>query len=399
MRIITRTIFILSLVSLFADVASEMIYPVLPLYLDEIGFKIFWIGVLEGFAGFTAGISKGYFGKLSDVKGVRLPFIRIGYFLSTISKPIIALITAPLWIFFSRAVDRLGKGVRTAARDALLSQQTTKENKGKVFGFHRSMDTLGAAIGPVIALIFLVIYPGDYKTIFLLAFIPGIISVLLIFLLKEKRQPVSTMGKGNFFSFVKYWKIATPEYKKLVTGLLLFALFNSSDFFLLIKTKEAIGDQVINIFGMNFYSETITVAAYIFYNLVFALAAYPLGVLADRWGMKKVFMIGLVLFAGVYAGFAFSPSIFFIFILFFIYGIYAAATEGVAKAWITNTAHESNTATAVGFYTSCESVCAFAASTMAGTFWMLFGSTATFISTAFIALLVLFYFSLKFKMK
>ena len=399
MRIITRTIFILSLVSLFADVASEMIYPVLPLYLNEIGFKIFWIGVLEGFAGFTAGISKGYFGKLSDEKGVRLPFIRIGYFLSAISKPIIALIAAPLWIFFSRAVDRLGKGVRTAARDALLSQQTSKENKGKVFGFHRSMDTLGAAIGPVIALLFLVIYPGDYKTIFLLAFIPGIISVLLIFLLKEKKQPVSTMGKGNFFSFLRYWKIATPEYKKLVTGLLLFALFNSSDFFLLIKTKEAIGDQIINIFGINFYSETITIAAYIFYNLVFALAAYPLGILADRWGMKNIFMTGLVLFAGVYAGFAFSPSIFFIFILFFIYGIYAAATEGVAKAWITNTAHESNTATAVGFYTSCESVCAFAASTLAGTFWMLFGSTATFISTAFIALLVLFYFSLKFKMK
>lgn len=376
-----------------------MIYPVLPLYLNEIGFKIFWIGVLEGFAGFTAGISKGYFGKMSDEKGVRLPFIRIGYFLSAISKPIIALIAAPVWIFFSRAVDRMGKGVRTAARDALLSQQTTTENKGKVFGFHRSMDTLGAAIGPVIALIFLVIYPRDYKTIFILAFIPGIISVLLIFLLKEKKQPVSTMGKGNFFSFLRYWKIATPEYKKLVTGLLLFALFNSSDFFLLIKTKEAIGDQIINIFGINFYSETITIAAYIFYNLVFALAAYPIGILADRWGMKNILMIGLVLFAGVYAGFAFSPSIFFIFILFFIYGIYAAATEGVAKAWITNTAHESNTATAVGFYTSCESVCAFAASTMAGTIWMLFGSTATFISSAFIALIILFYFLLRFRKK
>ncbi len=399
MRIITRTIFILSLVSLFTDVASEMIYPVLPLYLNEIGFTIFWIGVLEGFAGFTAGISKGYFGKLSDVKGVRLPFIRIGYFLSAISKPIIALIAAPVWLFFSRTVDRLGKGVRTAARDALLSQQTTKENKGKVFGFHRSMDTLGAAIGPVIALIFLVIYPGDYKTIFLLAFIPGFISVLLIFLLKEKRQPVSTMGKGNFFSFLRYWKIATPEYKKLVTGLLLFAVFNSSDFFLLIKTKEAIGDQIINIFGINFYSETITIAAYIFYNLVFALAAYPLGILADKWGMKNIFMIGLVLFAGVYAGFAFSPSIFFIFILFFIYGIYAAATEGVAKAWITNTAHESNTATAVGFYTSCESVCAFVASTMAGTIWMLFGSTTIFISSAFIVLIILFYFLLRFRKK
>lgn len=399
MRIITRTIFILSLVSLFADVASEMIYPVLPLYLNEIGFKIFWIGVLEGFAGFTAGISKGYFGKLSDEKGVRLPFIRIGYFLSAISKPMIALIAAPVWIFFSRTVDRLGKGVRTAARDALLSQQTTKENKGKVFGFHRSMDTLGAAIGPVIALVFLIIYPADYKTLFLIAFIPGIISVLLIFLLKEKKQTTSTLAKGNFFSFLKYWKIATPEYKKLVTGLLLFALFNSSDFFLLIKTKEAIGNQMINIFGINFNSETITIAAYIFYNLVFALAAYPLGVLADRWGMKNVFMVGIILFAGVYAGFAFSPSILFIFILFFLYGIYAAATEGVAKAWITNTAHETNTATAVGFYTSCESICAFTASFIAGSVWMLFGSVATFITTAFIAVLVSFYFLLKFRMK
>jgi MFS family permease len=378
-------------------VASEMIYPVIPLFLKEIGFSVVWIGLLEGVANFTAGMSKGYFGKLSDEKGVRLPFVKIGYLLSTVSKPMIALFTAKLWIFFARTVDRLGKGVRTAARDALLSQQTTKENKGKVFGFHRSMDTFGAAIGPVIALIFLLANPGEYKKLFLIAFIPGVISVFLIFLLKEKRQPVSTLGKGDFFSFFKYWKIASPEFKKLVTGLLLFALFNSSDVFILLKTKETIGAQALDILGVTFNSETITIAAYIFYNLVFALAAYPLGVLADRFGMRKVFMLGLLLFAFVYAGFAFSPSILLIFILFFIYGIYAAATEGVAKAWITNTAHETNTATAVGFYTSCESICAFLASVIAGAVWSGFGSAITFISTASVSLVVLLYFLLKFR--
>ena len=212
MRIITRTVLILSAVSLFADIASEMLYPVIPAYLKEIGFSVLGIGVLEGVVNFTAGISKGYFGKLSDEKGVRLPFVKLGYLLSTVSKPLMATFTYPLWIFFVRAVDRLGKGVRTAARDALLSQEATTATKARVFGFHRSMDTVGAAIGPIIALVFLFFYPGEYKTLFYIAFIPGIISILLIFLLKEKKQPVSTMARGNFFSFFKYWKIATPEF-------------------------------------------------------------------------------------------------------------------------------------------------------------------------------------------
>ena len=181
MRIITRTIVILSLVSLLADVASEMIYPVIPLYLNEIGFNVFWIGMLEAVANFTAGISKGYFGKLSDEKGVRLPFVKLGYLLSAISKPIIVLFTAKLWVFFARTVDRLGKGVRTAARDALLSQEATKENKAKVFGFHRSMDTLGAAIGPIIALVFLLYSPGNYQSLFFIAFYRPFIALLSLY--------------------------------------------------------------------------------------------------------------------------------------------------------------------------------------------------------------------------
>ena len=132
-----------------------MLYPVLPLYLSSIGFSIALIGVMEGFAEATIGLSKGYFGKLSDEKGLRLPFVKLGYLLSTVSKPLIAVFTYPIWIFFVRTIDRLGKGVRTAARDALLSQEATKETKARVFGFHRSLDTAGAATGPVIALLFL----------------------------------------------------------------------------------------------------------------------------------------------------------------------------------------------------------------------------------------------------
>ena len=380
MRIIKRTVIILSVVSLFADIASEMIYPVIPIYLKEIGFSVLLIGILEGIAEFTAGISKGYFGKLSDRKGVRLPFIKLGYLLSSISKPMMGFFTYPLWIFFARTTDRFGKGLRTAARDALLSQQATKETKGRIFGFHRGMDTFGAAIGPIIALSFLYFFAGEYATLFFLAFIPGIIAVLFIFLLKEKKEPVSTLSKGNFFSFFKYWNIATPEYKKLVKGLLVFALFNSSDVFLLLITKEITG------------SDTITIGAYIFYNLVYALTAYPFGSLADKYGTRKVFISGLILFAFVYAGFAFNPSTPVIFFLFFIYGIYAAATEGITKAWITNIAHEKNTATAVGFYTSCQSVCSLLASITAGAIWTAGGSTLTFGITAGIAIFVFIYF-------
>ncbi len=399
MRIITRTVLILSAVSLFADIASEMLYPVIPAYLKEIGFSILGIGILEGVVNFTAGISKGYFGKLSDEKGVRLPFVKLGYLLSTVSKPLMAIFTYPLWIFFVRTVDRLGKGVRTAARDALLSQEATTATKARVFGFHRGMDTVGAAIGPIIALVFLFFYPGEYKTLFYIAFIPGIISILLIFLLKEKKQPVSTMAKGNFFSFFKYWKIATPEFRKVVPGLLLFALFNSSDIFLLLITKETIGNDTLSFMGTTFHADTITIAAYVFYNLVYAAASYPMGMLADKLSYKKIILLGFALFTIVYGGFAFRPSIAVIFILFLIYGVYAAATEGIIKAWVTNLAHRENTATAIGFYTSCESICALLASIIAGALWTTWGSTSTFITTAIISIIVFLYFLLKIKDK
>lgn len=383
MRIITRTVWILSMVSLFADVASEMLYPVIPLYLQQIGFSVFYIGLLEGLAGFTAGISKGYFGKRSDETGLRLPFVKTGYFLSALSKPLMALPMAvgvlKLWIFFSRTIDRLGKGIRTAARDALLSKEATRETKARVFGFHRSMDTAGAMLGPVITLAFLFYHPGSYTTIFYLAFIPGMLSVLLIFLLREKKQPAATLAKGNFFSFFAYRKIASPAYKRLVTGLVLFAIGNSSDVFLLLKAKQITG------------SDNTTIIAYIFYNIVYAASSYPMGIIADKAGKKKVFLFGLFLFAIVYGGFIFNSSTLIVYLLFFVYGIYAAATEGIAKAWITNIAHDQNTATAIGFYTSLESIGSLAASIIAGLLWSGAGSAYVFLFSVAVTAVVIVY--------
>lgn len=382
MKIINRTVWILSLVSLFADVASEMLYPVVPIYLKEIGFSVLLIGVLEGIAEFTAGLSKGYFGKRSDEKGIRLPFIKGGYFLSALSKPMMAVFTFPWWIFLARTTDRLGKGLRTAARDALLSQNATPQTKARVFAFHRGMDTLGAVIGPLLALLFLYFFPRQYAPLFYYAFIPGMLAVALIFLLKEKRQPVSTLSKGHFFSFLRYWHIARQDYKQLVAGLLVFTLFNSSDVFLLLKTREITG------------SDTTTILAYIFYNLVYAAASYPLGMLADRFGLKRVFCGGLLLFAAVYVLFALSTTTYLLFVAFFLYGLYAAATEGIAKAWITNLAHQTNTATAIGFYTSGQSICSLAASILAGLLWTTVSSTTPFLTTAFAAVGVFLYIRL-----
>ncbi|MGV3638904.1 MAG: MFS transporter, partial [Adhaeribacter sp.] len=290
MKVLSRNVWILSLVSLFTDVASEMLYPVMPVYLKSIGFSMLLIGVLEGFAEATAGLSKGYFGNLSDVRGKRLPFVQAGYALSALSKPMMALFVNPLWVFAARAIDRLGKGIRTGARDALLSDEARPETKGRVFGFHRSMDTLGAVLGPALALLYLAWQPGNYRTLFLLAFFPGLVAVAFTWFVKESPREPLPQARPGFLDFIRYWQNSPVVYRKLAGALLVFTLFNSSDIFLLLKMKEA---------G---FSDATVIGVYIFYNLVYAVFSYPLGSLADRFGMKKVFLTGLVLFAATYLG-------------------------------------------------------------------------------------------------
>lgn len=356
--------------------ASEMLYPVMPVYLKSLGYSVFFIGLIEGIAEAVAGLSKGYFGKLSDSQGKRLPFVQWGYTLSAISKPVIGLVSSIWVIFFARTLDRLGKGIRTGARDAMLADGTTKESRGKVFGFHRSMDTLGAVAGPLIALVYLANNPGAYAQLFILAFIPGLLAIAISFLIKEVRSEKIKTGTPGFLSFLNYWKTASASYKKLAAGLLLFALVNSSDIFLLLMMKEK---------GA---TDTEVIGIYIFYNLIYALAAFPIGAFADKIGLKKMLVTGLFIFGAVYAGMAFADGKIAFLALFALYGIYAAATEGVSKALITNVCKKNETATAIGTYTAFQSICALVASTLAGWIWYSAGAEVVFIYSAVISILV-----------
>ncbi len=379
-RNISRNIWLLSLVSLFTDMASEMLYPVMPVYLKHIGFSVLLIGILEGIAEAVAGLSKSYFGGLSDKAGKRLPFVQMGYALSAISKPMMAIFTNIPWIFSARTTDRLGKGIRTAARDALLNQEAKPGEKAAVFGFHRAMDTMGAVLGPILALVFLYFYPGEYKTLFLLAFIPGLLAIIFTVFIKEKNVvPAKSKRVGLLFAF-QYWKESTPQYKKLVTALLIFALINSSDLLLLLKIKE------------DGYSDQMVISVYIFYNLIYALLAYPMGRWADRIGLKKIFLIGLFFFFITYSGFAFSQSIPVYLFLFFCYGIYAAATEGISKAWISGLVIKKETASAIGTFAGFQSIAALISSSLAGFLWFQFGAKTAFLFSAIASILLLFYF-------
>ena len=381
MKYISKTVWILSVVSLLTDTASEMLYPIMPIYLKSIGFSIVLIGVLEGIAEATAGLSKGYFGKLSDLSGKRVPFVQFGYALSAVSKPMMAIFAFPIWIFLARTIDRIGKGIRTGARDAILSDEATPTTKGKVFGFHRSMDTLGAVLGPLLALLYLYFYPENYRTLFFIAFIPGIGAVFASFFLKEKKTSQQNIKvKTSFFSFIHYWKESPIAYKKVVFGLLLFAVFNSSDVFLLLQAKQS---------GM---SDSGVIGVYIFYNLIYALFAFPIGILADKIGLRSIFILGLGIFALVYLVMAFNTNTYVFFGLFFLYGIYASATEGISKAWISNITDAKDTATAIGTYAGFQSICTLLASSLTGLIWFKFGAAAAFITTAIVTLIVLVYF-------
>ncbi|MFN7013898.1 MAG: MFS transporter, partial [Bacteroidia bacterium] len=285
-----------------------------------------------------------------------------------------------VWIFFARTIDRLGKGIRTGARDALLSDEATPETKGKIFGFHRSMDTLGAVIGPLIALIYLYYHPDDFKTLFFIAFAPGLLAIIFTLIIKEKKKNTNKqIGKNSFFSFLNYWKESPKTYKKLVTGLLIFTLINSSDVFLLLKAKDA---------GL---SDTQVIGVYIFYNLVYALFAFPLGMIADKTNLKTMLLAGFIIFSGVYLGMAFSHSLSMIMLLFFLYGIYAAATEGISKAWISNIVNKNDVATAIGNFTGFQSIFTMLASSLTGLIWYTYGATTAFIITSIITLLIVIY--------
>ncbi|MBK9290706.1 MAG: MFS transporter [Bacteroidetes bacterium] len=381
-KIITRNVWYLALVSLMADVASELLYPVVPVYLKTIGFSVFMIGLLEGIAEAVAGLSKGYFGQWSDRRASRMPFVRTGYLLSAVAKPLMVASVQPLIVFLARTADRFGKGIRTAPRDALLAAEAGKQHKAKVFGFHRGMDTLGAVFGPLLALAFLSAYPGAYVSLFLLAAIPGLIAVGLTFGVKEKKEEAAVKARPGFLEFFRYWRQSPATFRRLIAPMIFFALFNSSDMLLILRMRELTG------------SDQTAIMAYILYNLVYALASYPLGSLADKIGLKTVFSLGLVIFAAAYAGMGLQATLVQGFILFGVYGIYMAATEGISKAWVSKVVPPDETATAIGLFSALQSLALMLASSIAGAVWALYGATAAFMLTAAASMITLVWLQL-----
>ena len=381
---ISKQVFILGMVSLFTDIASEMLYPVTPIFLTAVlGSSMAVVGMIEGIAEVTAGLLKGYFGNLSDKVGKRSIFVVIGYAISTLAKPLPGIFQNIPTVLISRVSDRVGKGVRTAPRDALLASYSDG-NSGAVFGFHRGMDTLGAAIGPIFALVLLYFFPNNFQLIFLIAFIPSAIAVFFTLLVKDKQHTVKPKSDKNYLEF---WKSAPKEYKRILFLVTVFSLVNSSDVFLILKSKDISNSGMLAIFG------------YVFYNLIYAGASYPLGKVSDKYGKQKVFSFGLMVFSVVYFGFAFVDNIDLIWILFAFYGIYAASTEGVSKAWVSDLIPSEQRGSAIGLMTMLSSFAIMFGSFITGVLWDQFGSQIPFLISAIISLIISILISIKFLTK
>ncbi|GIV26690.1 MAG: MFS transporter [Bacteroidia bacterium] len=376
---ITRNILFLSIISFFTDVASEMLYPVIPLYLSTIGISVTGIGFIEGVAETLSALSKTYFGIWSDKLQQRKLFIILGYGLSGLSKPLMIVFPNYLWTLLMRMLDRLGKGIRTAPRDALLSDESSAQNKGKVFGFHRSMDTLGAAIGPLLTLFFLLVYRFSYQSIFLVSFIPGILAVLFSFLINEKKEQLIISQNKKFVQLKElfsYWSRSNSDYKWITAILILFYVFNSSDMLLLLKARSN---------GIDDYRVIIL---YIVYNISYALLAFPFGMIGDKLGLKNTIASGLFFFGVVYCGIAFFDSWNALIVLFILYGVYSAAIEGNIKALLSNVVDKKDTASAIGLFTTFQSFTFLISNSLAGWIWDTFNSSLPFIMSGIVAIIV-----------
>jgi MFS family permease len=384
-RKIPRNVFLLGLVSFFNDMASEMIYPIVPIFLTSVlHTTVPVIGLIEGIAEATASITKFLFGAYSDYIRRRKPFVVGGYSLGAISKLLIGLAyTWPL-VLFARFIDRLGKGMRTAARDSLLLDNTAENNKGFIFGFHRAFDSLGAVFGPLAALFLLVVLKENIRLTFFIAFIPAFFAVLLLLFFVKETKLKQTL-KPYSLKKIKLAKLS-PDLKMFLLVSFIFAAGNSSDAFLLLYAKQL---------GL---STTLVVLAYVLYNISQTVFATPLGKFSDKIGARKIFASGLLVFAIVYFFFGIIHSPIWLWILFPLYGIYIAATDGVSKAYIAEFIHKEESGTYFGAYYTLTAVGTFLASFIGGILWSSIAPRATFIygsSMAFIAFLALVFYQNK----
>lgn len=363
---ITRNIFLLGLVSLFTDLSSQMIFPLIPLYLVSVlGTGAVVVGICEGAAETTASLIKVFSGYWSDRLKRRKPFVFIGYSLSTVTKPLFALARTWPLVLTVRMIERVGKGIRSAPRDAIVAESVDPSVRGKAYGFHRAMDGLGSVLGALLAFILLSTTNSDYARIFLLAGIPGIAAVLFILFIKE---PERTEGKQVRTTSMRVSFRALPaNLRLLIVAASVFYLGHFGYAFLLLRAKDiGLTDQT-------------AILLYVLFYVVYVIAAIPAGMLSDRVGRKPVLMASYLIFAIVSLGLIFTTSLHSVLPFFAIYGMSFAMFDSVQRAYVVDFAPEHLRATALGTFHAAVGLVALPGGYVAGMLWDKIGPEATFV--------------------
>lgn len=367
---LSRNIFLLALASLFSDISTEMLYPVLPVFLIQtLHANGSVVGIVEGVAQATQNITQGFSGWLSDKLQKRKSIALVGFLLSALSKPLIGFSAIWQQVLGARFLDRLGAGTRSAPRDALIAASVEAKNKGRAFGLEGFGDNLGAFLGPLLAIYLLTVTRLDMRWIFYLAVIPGLLAFLMVFLVTERPAPLASTVRIDihFRHFPKaYWKYL------LVTAL--FGIGNSSNSFLILQTKSL---------GVSLAK---TILIYAVFNLVAALISYPAGSLSDKWGRRNILLSAFLIFFVAYLGFALTRNVVLIAALFVFYGMYQGIFRAVGKAFATDFVPEELRASGIGWYSTTIGLTQLAASIIAGVLWDRVGHASVFVYGAVFAL-------------
>jgi len=366
-----KGVWILGGVSLLNDMATESVYPLLPFFLTTVlGAGAVSLGVIEGAAEAVASVLKVISGRLSDRWNRRKPIVVAGYGVSAAARPFIGLAGSWITVFVLRFIDRVGKGVRGAPRDAMLAELADQTNRGRVYGFHQAMDHIGAVVGPLLATAFLVFYPGRYRMLFALTAIPGALTVLLLRWAKEPKTASSGIRDSGL-------GIRTPLPRPLVQYLIVLSIFmlgNSSDAFLLLRLTDAAG-------GPKFIP--LLWAAL---HVVKTVSSVIGGSASDRFGRRRLIAGGWTVYALVYVGFALSASLTMLVVWFMLYGVYYGCVEGSERALIADFALPSQKGTAFGIYNGVAGLGALISSVVFGVLWKMFGPAVAFTSGAALAI-------------
>lgn len=371
-----KNILFLGLISFFADISSEMVYPIIPLYLTAaFGATPALVGIIEGIAESTASLLKVFSGYVTDKYKKKKPIAFVGYATGLIYK--LALLLAGSWvgILTARVIDRLGKGIRTAPRDVMVSESADRQHMGKAFGIHKALDMAGSAIGILLSFFLLRAMTGgvgDYKTIFAVSAIPSVAALCMFAFVREKKEPREVRQRERFWTS---WHRLDGRLKLYLLIVFLFTLGNSSNTFLLLRAKSA---------G---FDDTTVILLYFVYNVTASILAIPFGKISDRIGRRQVLTAGYLMFAVVYLGFGTANKSWMFVALFVLYGIYTAMSAGVERALIADIAPADLKGTMLGLHSTVAGIALLPASVICGFLWDNFGTTVPFVFGASMSLL------------